>query len=190
MDLRALEKAFSRLRRMSASFEILTTARDAETIENAWIDFLMAAGTFYTALEQGAKQSPASRRWFERKKYERRSDPLLQYVHQARNSEEHGLERVIEISSTHIKLNRPGASVTLESDGVSKWKVVSGEDQVEFANDVLTLTPVRNTKFGDVFQPPTSHAGADIPNASVISVVALALSYFQGMASEAAALRT
>ena len=45
--------------------------------EEAWTDFLLAASTIYTKLEQGAKTSGQSAAWFGRKKKQRRDDPVL-----------------------------------------------------------------------------------------------------------------
>ena len=75
-----------------------SSATNYADFEAAWTDFLVSTNAIYTILEVGAKGSPQSRQWFGRKKIERRNDPLLQYLHQARNADEHGMAPVADRS--------------------------------------------------------------------------------------------
>jgi hypothetical protein len=50
----------------------------------------------FTKLEQGAKSHPKSQPWSGPVKHQRRTDALLQYIHQARNSDEHGIQRITD----------------------------------------------------------------------------------------------
>jgi hypothetical protein len=96
MKPEAIRKARARLQRAQEAYDCLILPGTEETFEANWTDFLIASHTVYTSLEQGAKDNATSRQWFGSKKRERREDPLLQYVHQARNADEHGLERSYE----------------------------------------------------------------------------------------------
>src|SRR3977135_1049935 len=96
MDPRSAEQARLRLAKAEKSAETVRAATTLEASEEAWTDYLVAVSAIYSKLEQGAKSDPKSRQWFGGKKKERRGDPLLRYLHAARNSNEHGIERVVE----------------------------------------------------------------------------------------------
>jgi hypothetical protein len=51
--------------------------------ESAWTDLLLASGTFFSKLEQGAKGASSSEYWFGLKKHQRKTDPVLRYIHMA-----------------------------------------------------------------------------------------------------------
>lgn len=72
-------------------FKAAKSYRDAEA---AWTDFLIACGSFFSKLQEGAKGANASEYWYGLKKHQRKSDPILNYLHKARNSDEHGIEYV------------------------------------------------------------------------------------------------
>lgn len=95
MDSEAVEQAKVRLQKAEKALQELQAATNYDGAESAWIDFLVAASTIYSKLQQGAKSNAKSRAWYASKKKERKEDPLLRYLHQARNSEEHGTERVV-----------------------------------------------------------------------------------------------
>jgi hypothetical protein len=75
------------------------------------------SSTIYSKLEQGAKGCGPSDAWFGRKKYDRKTDPLLRYIHHARNADEHGLEAVT---------SHDPASLSVGGGGTYKTKVIEG----------------------------------------------------------------
>jgi len=184
MNPEALIKARRRLEKMSAALEALRPPSTPDAVEAAWEDFIMAAGGLYSALEQGAKVNDKCKAWFGRRKHERKKDPLLRYVHQARNAEEHGIKRITQRNSSAITLG-PGAEVQLMSDGKS-WKAENAKGDVKLLNDVVVLIPVQDARFGDWFDPPTSHLGQELKDASPLNIAALCLAYAQAMLAEAA----
>src|SRR5690606_27755019 len=96
MDPQAVEQAKIRLKKAETAIARLKSADSFEQAEDAWTDFLSATSTIYSKLEQGAKVNGKSSAWFGRKKKERKDDPLLRYLHYARNSDEHGVQRLVE----------------------------------------------------------------------------------------------
>jgi hypothetical protein len=172
MDAQAVAQARTRLakaEKSSAALKIATTIEDAE---KAWTDFLVAAGAVYSKLEQGAKANGRSLAWFGKKKRERKTDPLLRYLHFARNSSEHGIERVSAATADNVDLN--GRKLAFNERRPYKIEAI---DQVTFlptgkAMDCVmagpTLKPVQVTdsRFGDSCDPPTTHMGDEIPYAA------------------------
>lgn len=96
MNPAAFELAYERLRKAEKAFEALRAADNFQSAEDAWSDFLLAGAAIYSKLEQGSKITGSSKGWYGKKKNERRKDPLLRYIHFARNTDEHGIERIVE----------------------------------------------------------------------------------------------
>lgn len=150
--------------------------------EARWADFLMAANGVYTKLEQGSKGNEKSGCWFKRQRSNQKQDPLLRYLRQARNAEEHGIRRVTERVSSKIMLE-PGGSISLESDG-TQWIVKSAERVVPALDRVILVT-VFGTTFNDRCDPPRRHLGQPLTNAAPQTVAALAITYLQSVLEEA-----
>jgi cytochrome P450 len=119
MNPLAVTKARSRLRAAKRAVETLSACEDYDTFADTWYTFLVAAKSIYTVLEQGAKTSAQSRQWFGAKSTERRKDPLLQYLYQARDDDEHGVKPVVEHVSEVLALgiHKPGYSTSFRIDG-------------------------------------------------------------------------
>ena len=87
----------------------MARSNDLRALEAAWIDFVAAAATIYSKLEQGAKGNASSEGWFSRKKHDRKVDPLLSYIHHTRNAEEHTIEAITERVASSIAVKGRGA---------------------------------------------------------------------------------
>jgi hypothetical protein len=96
MDHHALVQARQRFARAEAALAHFEAATNYDEAESAWTDFLLATATIYSKLEQGAKANGKSLAWFGRQKKRRKDEQILRYLHFARNSDEHGIERVTE----------------------------------------------------------------------------------------------
>jgi hypothetical protein len=88
MNPSAVLQAKQRLLKLEKALSALRSATTVEDAEEAWTDFLLAASTIYSKLEQGSKGYAKTEPWFGKKKKERKDDPLLRYLHYARNSDE------------------------------------------------------------------------------------------------------
>jgi hypothetical protein len=91
MDPKALAAAKVRLERAKNAVTALDTAITLADMHSAWSAFLLAAGGIYSKLQRGAKGDSKSVAWFGGITHVRKTDPLLSYIHQARNSEEHSV---------------------------------------------------------------------------------------------------
>lgn len=83
---------------VNAATDALTRAQTAtgyDQFSRFWSEFLTAYTRFYNALDAGKVVSPRSEKWVKQKKAERKDNSLLQYLFQARNADEHGLEPVV-----------------------------------------------------------------------------------------------
>src|SRR4051812_44063271 len=96
MEKAAVTKARARWEKANAALEGLKSSQSPVAAASEWADYLLALNAIHSALEAGSKSDPSSRGWFGGKKGTQNGDPLLSYLRQARNAEEHGLAEVIE----------------------------------------------------------------------------------------------
>lgn len=159
----ALAKAVARFARAERAVEILAAATTHDEAEAAWNDFLSASGVVFNVLEQGAKSNAISVGWYSRVKGQRRSDPALSYLHQARNSDTHGIESV---TTRHQRYDFPVGHPILDitvGEGERIWNTTfKGPDGVRRKmhlerKDGIQLAAVTNR--GVVYDPPRVHLG-------------------------------
>jgi len=178
---------------------ILTDIRDAKTYQDFvvfWYLFLVAWKAIYTLLEKGSKTSAQSRQWFGSKKTERRGDQLLQYMFEARNSEEHGLEEITALRPGRLLIgtNGPGHSRSIRFDGT----IGPGGALRVTALDGLPVGVVQHPSravlvpvhaLGNrTIPPPATHKGVPLPKQDPLTVATLALAYAETLVTEAASL--
>jgi hypothetical protein len=190
----AIEQANQRLSKAERALDELVAATNFRDAESAWVDFLIAASSIYAKLEQGAKGNKKSEPWFGRKKNERKTDPLLSYLHHARNSSEHG----IELTVGETPPNRDGLGRQLKFNERTelfdyqahdpKTGELKAEGKALFAGPTLTPIHVKD-RSGNIYDPPRFHLGRDIFLADFADGVAKqAITYFKSLISEAEGL--
>lgn len=143
MDPKALFKARSRLRVAHDAIVRLSQARSHEEFADIWYTVLSASKNVWTALEGGAKGNPQSMQWLGGKKRERRGDELLQYMFEARNDDEHGLEPGVEV-----------ATVTRRQ--TESFNLPNGTKKVAFSidKDTMAITMLFHTASGATIRQP------------------------------------
>ncbi len=159
-----------------------------------WADFLNAGNSVYEALGKGSKVSPQSRQWFGQKKRERRTDDLLNYMHQARNAAEHGLHPLLDLGP----MERDRSAM----DGIVDYKTEVDEDGLWALGSDKTGKPFRvqmgppDHKLARVYDdrsdrwidPPRTHLGSELRSNSPFPVSEIWKAYLKTMISEADAL--
>src|SRR3954451_15443611 len=173
----ALVKAREHLELAKGAAKRLILDGGVRPFEQAWSEYLSQVSRFYSKMEQGAKGGRESEPWFGRRKRERKDDPLLSYVHHARNVDEHGLDHITLRRAQSLTFGFPEtdeATVSFEMmvDGngqmhVRNPRVASpkgGIDSVEIANPSVGLVGVRDRGVG--YEPPTIHLGKPIVDRS------------------------
>jgi hypothetical protein len=168
MDAVAVAQARVSLVKAEKSLASLKAATKIEDAEEAWTDFLMATSRIYAKLEQGSKANGGSQGWFGRKKKERKDDELLRYLHFARNSDEHGIERVAATSGDNFGLDGRKRRFNERQPYKAQMLDQVTQEPVGETVDVViagpTLKPIRVTdsRFGDFCDPPKTHRGKPI----------------------------
>jgi hypothetical protein len=192
MEPLAVEQAKSRLVKAGEALQALKSATNYQMAESAWTDFLIAASTIYSKLEQGSKKNGKSRGWFGLKKRERKDDPLLRYLHQARNSDEHGIERVVERvpgSAAFGRTLRYGERVPVQIAPIDPITGKPGEFVEGFIpGQNIALIRVYDRRFNDFCDPPTEHRGKPVDSRFVYELGIVAFDYLTELLSEAETL--
>jgi len=189
MDKTAVNAACDHLARADAALRAIEGAQTLAEIETAWSDFLIAANRVFSKLEQGAKTNGQSKAWYGRKKHERRTNPLLRYIHHARNADEHGLSKVTERTEPGLALGvGPGTwrfDGTIGPDGHMKIIAMGGQiaGQSKFVETLPSkVRLLRVVDCGDPYDPPREVNSKELlPN----EVATLALDYLRQMTEEA-----
>jgi len=197
MDSLAVEQAKGRLRRAEKAIQSLKSAANYEDAEDAWSDFLQAVSTIYSKLEQGSKSNGRSAGWFCRKKKERKDDPLLRFLHYARNSDEHGIERVAErggnqydlLDRRRLKFNERQEVVFEVTDPIT-GAVKVPNTKAWLYGPCLEMIRAHDRRFNDYCDPPMQHLGVEITldDNHLIGKSSLAIAYLTSLVAEAEAL--
>jgi hypothetical protein len=191
MDIKAVQQAQLRLARARKALADLEGYKgfSFDELEEIWWRFLLSASGVYSKLEQGAKGNSKSEAWFGRVKHERKTDPLLQYIHQARNSEEHSIEGSTSRSDITVKAISPNTTVINPPYGsdepIRAFAPVGTKLTVELVPPGVRLVPVKNAKWGDVFHPPQTHLNNPIEEQSIVGVIRLAIAYLEKLIAQA-----
>jgi hypothetical protein len=175
MDPAAIIKGHEYHKRALDAYERFRWAAEFHTMKDGWIDFLVDSNTVFSTLEAGSRQNPTSRQWMGAINKERTVDPLLNYLHQARNSKEHGLQELIVSSDAGtIVLGDESGGVKIAAASVMEGGQMLFSrnfpdpltEQTTFVVTRPVLVRVTDDRFGTSFDPPTMHldiaAGYDL----------------------------
>lgn len=194
MDPKALKKVNQQIIKAQRAFDRLCATQDSDETMDAWDDFLTAFGKVYFKLGEGAKVNGPSSGWFERKKKFRKDDPLLSYVHQARNSETHGIDDTGEEWFEHSFVgdsNLPFIGLRVPKGGLVGpiMGVLPNGERVPLAahkTPSVRLVTVYDKKHGVSFGVPTHHLGMPLTYAPIPAYIAgTALEYLKNLLDEA-----
>jgi len=210
MNPKALHKAHHRLTAAKNAIAEVESCTNYDEFCVQWSNFLHAAKGIYTVLEQGAKATPQSRQWFGKKNRERLTDPLLRYVCEARNDDEHGIEPVSRYVPPELKLGvgRQGYSNTVVDDRGNTF--VNCGAALSFSGKIPDELPTLRALDGKPilnefipphaklvrvhdrsktpYDPPTSHVGQPVPDSSPLAIGKLANEYLSKLLDEAQTL--
>ncbi|MBB4101455.1 hypothetical protein [Sphingomonas kyeonggiensis] len=178
------------LKKAESSAEALRKADQFDAIESAWLDFLIAAGTIYLKLESACPGTGPVNGWFGRVREERKLDPLLRYIHHARNSAQHGIEDSTDPDALEWRADLAGRAVVFrgEHPPISmEWESAAGGvisiDTFE-KRRIVGLKAVFDR--GNSFDPPTSHLGQSLPPfLEPINVASMGLKYLRDLVATA-----
>lgn len=193
MNTNGLNQAKSALAKCTSAFDTLERSKKLDDVASAWSDFLLSSARVYTKLKAGTKGHGISEAWFGRITKERKDDPLLQYIHQARNTDEHSIEEIAERRLPSLEFTFGPGMITETIDETGKIFIrIENLDKSpakgSFTPPRFILLKVKNTRYGDIFHPPKEHLGAPLKTGSPREVASLALAYLERVVEDASKL--
>lgn len=111
LDKRYFDQAIRRFENAKAASIKVQLANTLSDTEDAWGEFINAAGLVFNKLYSGCQGNERSMGWRGRVSDHRKKNPVLNYIHRARNVEVHGLIEVLEIVEESIVSSKPGLFV-------------------------------------------------------------------------------
>ena len=141
MNRLALKAAGVALERALQAHLEMAKATSLEKLELSWSDFLTSSQRIYSKLSAGSKKNINSKLWMADKKQFQEKDPLLKYLLEARNTDEHYFTEVIQTNGVHLIIGSPGKTVSPEGPFVAREL---GDGIVVTKTDlVVKLVPVK-----------------------------------------------
>lgn len=189
MNRQAFARASGDLARAREHFLALKRADGLAFAEAAWSDFLIQLERAVVKLGLACSDGVSSS-WFGQVIRDRRNDPLLAYVKNARDADHHGVEPLTERqpASQAVRLMKSSGPVYIDKITIdAAGNFVLGPQASKVADVVdlppwLALRPVVNR--GRRYEPPESHLGEPI-RPEILGVAAAALSYAERRFREA-----
>lgn len=165
---------------------------DAEDFQIHWQDFLVQWKGTYMKVQQAAKSTPQELQWFGGVNTERRGDPLLRWLYEARNDEEHfGLTdsasfkpakysyKVVNSGSRTVGTAPGDASKLIDPDtGDTVAVLESFEPQVDQLQEVTERDGKKKVP------APTRHLGKPIPSKPKVAA-SLGLRWIEAVVAKA-----
>lgn len=182
MDRRAWEEASER-RCLAAEHlrQVEKAARgDLAAIARPWEAFITELTRAFNKLFHGERRGTEAEAIIKRIRRDRKDDPLLSFLRQARDSLEHGIGQVV----THSGKARPLQAhedvpnvgfVICSEDGSEQEITFERENTLVIENLQPVLVPINIG--GRTVDPPTQHFGADITGITPVDAGRLALEY-------------
>jgi hypothetical protein len=203
-DPRVIPKCYDRMDKAKEALFRCRSATTAVEFSSYWASFLIHTGGVLNALDTGANATPQARQWYAGVKRAGRNDELVSYMHQARNSEEHGPDAATTAArpfpsigaknpkTGHIDWNmgtdwgsgRTGPDGSIEYDyrpPESGSTIVIGLN----AGGQPALRPVTDHRYQKTFRPPTSHLGKPLEDSHPLRVGDLYLIYLESLVKQA-----
>jgi hypothetical protein len=183
-------QARARLSASSKKANSVKFARSLEESKEVWSEYLTEHQRCLNRLGN-AMETVEERGWFERLTAERRNDPLLKYIEQARHADEHGRQEIAEMSPGGLGIGVGGGSVFIEQLEIRGGKLVQlrgwqgrpgSPIKVEALTARLELKPVVNR--GMTFVVPTEHLGQALKGLTPALAAELGVQFLERKISE------
>ena len=181
----ALDQATRQFEEAKEALSTFANATDFKEMEVAWSRFLISSNGVYAKVEQASKSNAKSKEWYRRKKDERKSDPLLIYLRQARNSDEHSVELITARHIDSLELSGGGSYTVDGRYGATIGSLIVSEapsPSVKVDNPHIRVSSVHDRSY--TFEPPKEHMGQPITDNSVIGIASLFITYLERLLIE------
>jgi hypothetical protein len=172
----------------------MTNAKDSIEFEQGWIRSVDCLEQFWTRFfDEGKNQFTNFQPWACAIDAQRKSDPLLHYLYQARHQSQHGRisleweEERLQIApgfNGHIRGLQIFSDGTFNLDAVPAHPSVR-EAAVVFSGGDARLPIINNRKHKQLFNPPKEHRGMALHGLSPMEAIRLGIEYYVTILNQA-----
>ena len=191
MDRLGFERARARLADTFMFFEQLELAKNLREFESAWNGFVVNLNAVYSTLEQSVKGFPSSEAWFAKEKKKRKADQALQYLWQARNSNEHSIREILVRHPGGIGISHPSGSIYIKElrggpEGIAHlegWGPGGSPLEIKAYAARVELIPVFNR--GQRFDPPSHFFDEELKERTPVELASKVLEHMTYLFADA-----
>jgi hypothetical protein len=169
--------------------EQMRQAKDRIEYEAGWTRFVDSLEEFWARFfDEGKATFSSFQPWAGAIDAERKKDPLLSYIYQARHQSQHGRiilaweEGSIQVGGGEYFGTVKDLKISGDGTFVADVKSTSGSKgkfNVSHEPGNPRLPAVLNKKYGQEFQPPSSHLGQSLRDTSPMHAANLALEFYE-----------
>lgn len=158
-----------------------------DDLEGYWKEYLGRVERVWFKSYAHFKKSPKWNAWQDVYEKQRRTDPLIAYLRNARGADEHTVADIVEHQQGNIAIvPGEGGGGTIRNLRITDGLVTAettGSVKVVFNPSRIRLLPVTNR--GVTYPVPTSHNGAPIDPENVIAVAKAGLAFYDKFLTDA-----
>ncbi len=169
------------LDRANASIEGMRGSRNLDELEEKWKDFLHCLERAWNKLNSCQKRNPSWDGWIGRYRSLRSSDPLLAYLKNARDADEHTVQTISHREPGGVTIN----PATGDSLFIKEMRIIDGKIWINspqrlklgFTPAKIGLLEVKNK--GIVYPVPTIHLGKAINPKNIIGIAEAGFAFYE-----------
>ncbi|WP_448144575.1 hypothetical protein [Pseudomonas silesiensis] len=177
------EQPHIELRKAKDSLEEMKASTSLEVMEESWKAYLHRIERTWNRVLHHYGKSPKWSGWQATVLKQRKSDPLLSYLINARGCDEHTGDDIVSRTPGRLSI-RAGddGPLYIKSLSINKGEISyrgSGKAVFEFTSEAVVLKSILNR--GREYHPPTEHLGAPILSVSMIEIAKLGLDFYSDL---------
>jgi hypothetical protein len=182
--------AAEKLHESAIGIEQMTSAENRVDYESGWIRFVDSIQEFWVSfVAEVEMQFSKLKPWVVKFTRERKRDPLLKYLYQARHQSQHAVlpieweESCVQIAPGfygHLKNLEINSNGDFEVDANPLGSVNNQVKLVHNPGNPL-LPVIENKKYNQAYEPPTEHLGSPIGRISPLNASQLAYNYYSSV---------
>jgi len=177
-----IEKPERELSKARDCIEVMRKSKSMLEFEKNWVDFLHHLERSWNKVENLYRKEPSWNGWVGKYRTLRETDPLLSYLSNARDADEHTIQEIVKRQPGSIGINGPrGAGLRIDEMKIGKGLIkIKSPDKIKitFYPGKIGLLPVVN--LGRRYEVPKSHLDKPINPDKVVELAEVAEGFYSG----------
>ena len=173
----------------------MASTRNFLKFHKEWQDFLFRIDRAWEVAERSLRRSPGFQNWFRPYAQQRKKDPLLVFLFQARNAETHAIAPTVDkplglvvrekyghpFRASKIASSLEDGTLTIDIETAPEDSLLTYEAVLLPSSPVL----VRFQNRGRWYEVPTSHLGNELRSSHPVDVARAGLAFYSAFIREA-----